>query len=159
MRPRTVLLDLDGTLLDSATGITEHLSSAMAAVGAGGTPQAHCAATSGRPSRHSCPTWGWIRRRSWPQPRSTGAPTILWRRPCPGPIRGCLSYGGASPTSTVMVGDRLHDVHGAAAHDLATIGVSWGYAEPDELLSAGAFAVVDTPEELGDLLLRHFGCL
>jgi phosphoglycolate phosphatase len=58
-----------------------------------------------------------------------------------------------------MVGDRLHDVHGAAAHDLATIGVSWGYAEPDELVSAGAFAVVDTPEELGDLLLRHFGCL
>lgn len=53
----------------------------------------------------------------------------------------------------------MHDVHGAAAHDLATIGVSWGYAEPDELVSAGAFAVVDTPEELGDLLLRHLGCL
>lgn len=60
---------------------------------------------------------------------------------------------GANPAATVMVGDRLHDVVGAAAHGLETIGVSWGYAEPDELVGAGAVAVVGSPEELGELLL------
>lgn len=58
-------------------------------------------------------------------------------------------------TSSVMVGDRLHDVQGAAAHGLHTIGVSWGYAEPDELITGGAIAVVDNPEQLGNLLLSQ----
>jgi len=53
----------------------------------------------------------------------------------------------------VMVGDRFHDVHGAAAHGLPTIGVSWGTAEPGELEDAGAAVVVDTPADLADLLL------
>lgn len=34
--------------------------------------------------------------------------------------------------------------------------VSWGYAEPEELVNAGEIAVVDTPEEPGDRLLREF---
>jgi phosphoglycolate phosphatase len=36
----------------------------------------------------------------------------------------------------VMVGDRHHDVDGAAEHGIPTIGVAWGYAEPGELDSA-----------------------
>ena len=62
--------------------------------------------------------------------------------------------GGVSRSGVVMVGDRLHDVHGAAAHGLPTIGVSWGgTAEPGELEEAGAAAIVDTPAELAALLL------
>jgi len=57
------------------------------------------------------------------------------------------------PTATVMVGDREHDVLGAARHGIATVGVTWGYAEPGELEAAGAAAVVHTPRELTDLLL------
>lgn len=52
-----------------------------------------------------------------------------------------------------MVGDRLHDVEGAAKHGIATIGVSWGYAAPDELRDAGAAAVVDSADDLAALLL------
>jgi len=59
----------------------------------------------------------------------------------------------AGPTTTVMVGDREHDVLGAGRHGLPTVGVSWGYAEPGELEAAGAVAVVHTPGELTDLLL------
>lgn len=59
----------------------------------------------------------------------------------------------ADRSGMVMVGDRLHDVHGAAAHGLPTVGVSWGSAEPGELEEAGAAAVVDTPDALADLLL------
>jgi len=57
------------------------------------------------------------------------------------------------PTTTVMVGDREHDVLGAGRHGLPTVGVSWGYAEPGELEAAGAVAVVGTPAELAALLL------
>ncbi|GMA24261.1 5'-nucleotidase [Luteimicrobium album] len=59
----------------------------------------------------------------------------------------------ARPATTVMVGDREHDVLGAGRHGIATVGVAWGYAEPGELEAAGAVAVVHTPRELTDLLL------
>jgi phosphoglycolate phosphatase len=52
---------------------------------------------------------------------------------------------------TVMVGDRLHDVHGAHANGLRAIGVLWGYGTRAELEAAGADALADTP---GDLSAR-----
>ena len=36
----------------------------------------------------------------------------------------------------VMVGDRSHDVEGAIANGIPSIGVGWGYAEPGELAEA-----------------------
>lgn len=59
----------------------------------------------------------------------------------------------ADAGAVVMVGDRRHDVEGAAAHGILTIGVSWGSAAPGELESAGATAIVNTPEELTEALL------
>ena len=52
----------------------------------------------------------------------------------------------------VMVGDRLHDVHGAAAHGLDCIGVLWGIGSREELEAAGASAIAETPAELAELL-------
>lgn len=45
----------------------------------------------------------------------------------------------------VLVGDRAHDVLGAAAHGLPCIGAGWGPAPPGELAEAGAAAVAATP--------------
>ncbi|MNW13825.1 hypothetical protein D3C71_2118730 [compost metagenome] len=45
-----------------------------------------------------------------------------------------------------MVGDRIHDVEGAAAHDVPTIFVSWGYGTPEE--AEGALLTAATAEEL-----------
>ncbi|GAB2479484.1 HAD family hydrolase [Promicromonospora xylanilytica] len=59
---------------------------------------------------------------------------------------------GADPGQVVMVGDREHDVHAAAHHDVPTIGVTWGYAAPGELEAAGAAALATTPAELRKLL-------
>ncbi len=53
----------------------------------------------------------------------------------------------------VMVGDRSHDVLGAAAHGIACIGVAWGYAAPGELADAGASAIARDPAHLVQLLL------
>ena len=53
----------------------------------------------------------------------------------------------------VMVGDRDNDVLGAGKCAVPCIGVSWGYARPGELRSAGAICVVDSAEELKNILL------
>jgi phosphoglycolate phosphatase len=45
----------------------------------------------------------------------------------------------------VLVGDRAHDVLGAAAHGLPCIGAGWGPAPAGELFAAGATVVVDAP--------------
>ena len=52
----------------------------------------------------------------------------------------------------VMVGDREHDVFGAAACGLDTIGVLYGYGSREELESAGAIAVAADMEELAKIL-------
>ena len=52
---------------------------------------------------------------------------------------GDSNPGGSG--STVMVGDRLHDVVGARKHGLDCLGAGWGYAAPGELEEAGAVAV------------------
>ena len=52
-----------------------------------------------------------------------------------------------------MVGDRAQDARGAQAASVGFVGVTYGYGSREELLSAGATAVVDTVDELGRVLL------
>lgn len=61
-----------------------------------------------------------------------------------------LRAGGADLSRPVLIGDRIHDIEGAAEHDVPTIFVTWGYGSLAE--QAGAVAVVDTAEELFPLL-------
>lgn len=58
---------------------------------------------------------------------------------------------GVSP---VLVGDRSHDVLGAAAHGLPCIGAGWGPAEEGELTGAGAAVVVASPAEVRAALAK-----
>jgi phosphoglycolate phosphatase len=48
----------------------------------------------------------------------------------------------------VLVGDRSHDVLGAAAHGLPCVGAGWGPAPPGELAAAGAAAIAATPADV-----------
>ena len=54
--------------------------------------------------------------------------------------------------SILMVGDTAFDVLGAAAHGIATIGVSWGYGEVADMEKAGAKAIAYSMDELLRLL-------
>jgi phosphoglycolate phosphatase len=54
----------------------------------------------------------------------------------------------------VMVGDRLHDVIGARANNLACIGVAYGYGGAGELKEAGAACIAESVGSLRELLLR-----
>ena len=49
---------------------------------------------------------------------------------------------------SVMVGDTAFDVIGAAAHGIPTIGAAWGYGKTEDMVSAGAAAIAQTPEDL-----------
>ncbi len=53
----------------------------------------------------------------------------------------------------VMIGDRSHDGEGAAELGTPFIGVSWGYGGREELRSAGASVIVDSPVQLLEHLL------
>ena len=53
-----------------------------------------------------------------------------------------------SPQTTVMIGDTSFDMAMGVAANARALGVDWGYHEPDELIAAGAFAVVTHPDQM-----------
>lgn len=53
----------------------------------------------------------------------------------------------------VMVGDRKHDIFGAKAVGIDSIGVEYGYGDYDELNNAGAAYIAKTVDDLEQLLL------
>ena len=63
-------------------------------------------------------------------------------------VRAALAEHAGRYSAAVMIGDRSHDVHGAAANGIPCIGVAWGFAADGELEAAGAVAVVHSAEEL-----------
>jgi len=53
----------------------------------------------------------------------------------------------------VMIGDRHHDIEGAKAHGIHSIGVSYGFAEDGELQKAGADFIVNSTYEILNILI------
>ena len=51
-------------------------------------------------------------------------------------------------TSCWMIGDRHHDIDAGVEVGTRTVGVLWGFGSREELSSAGATAIVETPQEL-----------
>jgi hypothetical protein len=67
-------------------------------------------------------------------------------------IHNVLSENEASPGDAIVIGDRAADIVGARANGVRSIGVTWGYGEPEEL--ADADEVVDSWTELVICLQR-----
>lgn len=63
------------------------------------------------------------------------------------------TLGLKDPSKIVMVGDRRHDVEGAAALGIDCIGVLYGYGSREELLSAGAKYLANTPQGISKIIL------
>ena len=73
-------------------------------------------------------------------------------KPHPAMLEAALVEAGVAPSEAVMIGDTSFDMEMAVAAGVRAIGVSWGYHEPHELLEAGASAVADTAEKLGEMI-------
>lgn len=63
-------------------------------------------------------------------------------------------YGLHTINGAVMVGDCEHDIIGAKANGLPSIGVLYGYGDRRELEEAGADYLAGMPEELGEIILN-----
>jgi phosphoglycolate phosphatase len=59
-----------------------------------------------------------------------------------------LSAEQLEPARCVMIGDRAQDMRAANAHCVDTLGVLWGYGSREELVDAGARALISAPDEL-----------
>jgi len=63
-------------------------------------------------------------------------------------LRYALEETATDPASTVMIGDRKHDMIGAANNGMSAIGVLYGYGSRDELTKAGAAHLCKSPGEI-----------
>lgn len=64
-------------------------------------------------------------------------------------IKYALESVGVSDTSSaIMIGDRKHDIIGANANGIASIGVLYGYGSREELTEAGAAFIAETPADI-----------
>ncbi|OUL20782.1 HAD hydrolase-like protein [Nostoc sp. 106C] len=59
-----------------------------------------------------------------------------------------------SPSTVFMVGDRKYDMIGAKRHQVAAIGVTYGYGTEKELITHGADWIAHSPEDIPKLLVR-----
>ena len=62
------------------------------------------------------------------------------------------SAGVQDVTKAVMVGDREHDIFGAAKFGMDSIGVLYGYGSRDELTAAGATYLAETADDIANIL-------
>ena len=63
------------------------------------------------------------------------------------------TLGLRDSSKIVMVGDRRHDAEGAAVFGIDCIGVLYGYGSREELLSAGAKYLANTPQGVANIIL------
>ena len=69
-------------------------------------------------------------------------------------IAHSLAGAGIADTGRcLMIGDRRHDVEGAAVHGIPCVGVLYGYGSCEELSSAGAAAIAEDLPALRRILL------
>lgn len=75
------------------------------------------------------------------------------RKPAPDTVLEVMTLLGASPESTVYVGDSDVDILTARNAGIDCISVSWGFRDRDFLAASGASTTVASPEELTAVLL------
>ena len=67
-------------------------------------------------------------------------------------MREMMAGEGIDNESAVMIGDTRFDMIAARTCGVRSIGVTYGYGSPEELLTHGAAALCDTPMEIGQRL-------
>lgn len=69
-------------------------------------------------------------------------------KPHPGMMLRAMEETGAAKTETVIIGDTTFDIEMGKAAGTKAIGVTWGYHEGHELLTAGADLLVESYADL-----------
>lgn len=80
--------------------------------------------------------------------RTIQAADMAPSKPHPAMLLQALAATGVEAKDAIFIGDTTFDMQMAQAAGLLSIGVSWGYHQPERLLEAGADCVVQTVAEL-----------
>lgn len=88
-----------------------------------------------------------------------GIDDVLRPKPDPEPVFQALEQLGAAPRNAVMVGDTVSDMMAGVSAGARTIGIASGAYSQEELLDAGAEAVVTGFVELSSVLDDFLGGL
>jgi phosphoglycolate phosphatase len=75
-------------------------------------------------------------------------------KPDPSMLLRAMAETGMGPNETIMVGDTVFDIELAVNAGCQSVGVTWGYHDPADLLRAGAGAMIDSYDELDAALIR-----
>lgn len=75
-------------------------------------------------------------------------------KPDPAMLEQALFEAGAQAHEAVMIGDTAFDMLMASSARVRGVGVDWGYHHPRELIEAGAEAVMESPAQLLEHLLK-----
>ena len=75
------------------------------------------------------------------------------KKPAPDMITAALNQIGHGREGLIYVGDSEVDLETAANVDCPCVICTWGFRDRNFLIERGATILVDTPDELGDLLL------
>ncbi len=78
-------------------------------------------------------------------------------KPDPDMVLRAMRETGATPASTLVVGDTTYDILMARNAGARSVGVAWGYHDPAELLQAGAQTVMRRFAELPQLVRQIMG--
>ncbi len=78
-------------------------------------------------------------------------------KPDPNEVLAVMKDLGASARGCVYVGDTDTDMKTGKNANLYTIGVLWGFRGREELEASGADAIVATPEELYQIIIKLMG--
>ncbi len=73
-------------------------------------------------------------------------------KPDPAADMEVMRLAGVTPLETIHLGDTASDVQAAKSAGAMAVGVSWGFRTQEELLAAGADAVIHHPLELLNLV-------
>ncbi|MES2288657.1 MAG: HAD-IA family hydrolase [Pseudomonadota bacterium] len=73
-------------------------------------------------------------------------------KPHPAMVEAAMAEAGAEAADTVVIGDTSFDMMMARNAGTRAIGVTWGYHPADELVAAGAHAIVRHPAEIMDAM-------
>jgi phosphoglycolate phosphatase len=76
-------------------------------------------------------------------------------KPHPAMAHAAIDEAGASPETTIMIGDTSYDIAMGIAAGARSLGVDWGYHDAHELTASGAYAVAATTSELPSLLAQE----
>lgn len=149
-----VLFDLDGTILDTTPGVpvavVPGVEGLLHALTEQGIPLAIATIKSAEEADAFLDQFN---LRHYFTVISTSSPRLVDKADIIGDALAALEGQGADLSMPVLVGDRVHDVEGAAANGVPTIIVEWGHGSPAE--ATEAIATVYSADKLRELLLGN----